>query len=374
MIIKKQMNNLITYFPAVKKQNNLGWRNHKEYYGHEFLISLSDEKSGLRAFIAIHNTNLGPALGGTRMIDYKTEDSALIDVLNLSKAMSYKCALANLPYGGGKGVIISSASLSRSEMLKSYARLVDKLGGLIRTGTDVGVSDEDVALMAKETSCMLGVKPFKRGNLTTSKAAALGVFTAMKAVLFSLYGSNDFNSRSVAIKGVGKLGGELARLVSEAGGIVFVSDIDQVKCIDLQKNINNIEIIDNENIHKIPVDIFSPCALGNEFTPKVIKELICKAIVGGANNQLAGDASGRLINNKGILYVPDYIANAGGLIYVADELEPGGFNEQRVIKRISAIEKTTLEIFSQANKQNLPTYKVADMIALSRIQNIKNDK
>ena len=348
-------------------QGQNSWRSHKEFDDHEFLMALSDEKAGLKAFVGIHSTDLGPALGGTRFKQYGSEDEAIADVLNLSRAMSYKCALANLPYGGGKAVVMADPALDRNEVLTAYAKLVDKLGGLFKTGTDVGISDEDVALMAKQTGHMLGVTPADRGDLSTSKVAALGVFCAMKAVLRKLYGSDSFKGRRVAIKGAGKLGGELARLITVAGGQVVVSDINQDQCQALVAALPGTTIVPNDEIHKQSVDIYAPCALGNEFNDRTIGELDCRAIAGGANNQLSDDAAGDALHARGILYAPDYVANAGGLIYVADELEDGGFSVHRVEERTAAIEQTMMDIFDRAEQQGAPTYRVADELARDRI-------
>lgn len=347
-----------------------------EFDEHEFVMSLRHPESELQAFVAIHTTKSGRALGGTRMQVYPSEKAAIKDVLNLSRAMSYKCALANLPYGGAKGVIIApSHQNNREARLASYAALVEKLNGLFRTGTDVGISDGDVALMAQHTSQMLGVvEPEKRGELSTSKAASLGVFYAMKAVLNELYGSADFRGKKVAIKGAGKLGEELARLVLEAGGEAYISDISPEKCASIVERMPTVRIVPNEEIHKQDVDIYAPCALGNEFTTQTIAELRCSAIAGGANNQLAVPDSGNLLHGRGILYVPDFVANAGGLIYVADELEQGGFNEARVIERVRAIEKTTTNIFKKARGEGLPSYRVADMMAQAVIRSGGYDK
>lgn len=336
-----------------------------EFDNHEFVLTLTDEPSGLRAFIGIHNTNLGPALGGTRFKTYDSETAALKDVLNLSRAMSYKCALANLPYGGGKAVIMASEDMQREKVLAAYARLVEKLRGLFKTGTDVGISDQDVIYMAEHTSHMLGVVAADRGDLSTSKVAALGVFYAMKAALRQLYGDNSFEGKTVAIKGVGKLGGELARLVIEAGGKVYASDINPASCDDLKARLPLVEIVDNDDIHEREVDIYAPCALGNEFNDKTIKELHCRSVVGGANNQLGTPLAGDQLHHAHILYAPDYVANAGGLIYVADELEEGGFDKQRVLDRAAAIEDTMYTIFQQAHQHNRPTYQVADEVAVS---------
>lgn len=339
-----------------------------QFDNHEFVMVLSDKASGLRAYVAIHNTNLGPALGGTRMQPYASENEALRDVLNLSKAMSYKCALANLPYGGGKAVIIEDGTANREAVLTAYAKLVDKLNGLFKTGTDVGISDSDVALMGQYTSDMLGLTEADRGDMTTGKTAALGVFYAMRAALTKLYSQPDFGGRTVAIKGVGKLGSELARLVVEAGGSVSVSDINPAACEQLKAQLPSVTVADNAAIHTLPVDIYAPCALGNEFTTDNIAELQCRAVIGGANNQLATEDVGDQLVARGILYAPDFIANAGGLIYVADELEPGGFNKERVVERTKAIEQTMLTIFETAERENKPPHRVADDIALSRIE------
>lgn len=357
-----------------KAEKAIDIRRFAEFSNHEFVMTLTDEISGLHAYIGVHSTKLGPALGGTRMKAYESESAALQDVLNLSKAMSYKCALANLPYGGGKAVIVAYEGQDRKTVLSAYARLVDKLQGLFKTGTDVGITDEDVAHMGNHTSHMLGLTEADRGDLSTAKTAALGVFCAMKAALNKLYGSSDFANRTVAIKGTGKLGGELARLVHDAGGKLFVSDIDTAACKELKRQLPEITVMENSTIHTQPVDIYAPCALGNEFTMESIGALDCKAIVGGANNQLATVEVGDRLSEMNILYAPDYIANAGGLIYVADELEPGGFSKERVIERTEAIERTMATIFEKAEHDKQATHRVADTIAIERIEGGLNGK
>jgi valine dehydrogenase (NAD+) len=345
----------------------LNLNDYSDFDGHEAVIHLCDKASGLLAIVAIHNSNLGPALGGTRFKPYEHQQAALQDVLRLSRAMSYKCALANLPYGGGKAVIVANQIVDKSQALQAYARLIEKLHGIFSTGTDVGISDDDVDLMAKETTYMLGASTIERNGLTTSTVAALGVFSAMKAVLNQLYGDPAFTDRTVAIKGVGKLGGELARLVSEAGGRVFVADINQAQTDNLARRLPSVEVIDVNVIHKQEVDIYAPCALGKEFTSQTVEELRCRAVSGGANNQLENDEAGNLLHNRSILYAPDYVANAGGLIYVADQLEVGGFNAQRVLDRTQAVEQTMGDIFRLSISQDLPTHVVADTIAKQKI-------
>lgn len=340
-----------------------------EFDDHEMLIMVTDAGTGLFGYIAIHDTSLGPALGGTRLQAYGTNEEALRDVLNLSKAMSYKCALANLPFGGGKGVIIRDGKRGVSEQtLNTYARRVENLGGLFKTGTDVGISDEHVRLMARNTSHMLGVVEADRGGMSTSSAAALGVYYAMKAALAYLYGSEDFNGRRVAIKGVGKLGAELARLLYEAGADLVVADVDKAACQKLVKKMPGIKIAMPDEIHAHAVDIYAPCALGNEFVGKTISGLKCRAVVGGANNMLPDCEAGEELFRAGILYAPDYIANAGGLIYVADELEPGGFDKNRVLRRVKDIQTTMASIFERSELARMSTSTVADKLARERIK------
>lgn len=343
----------------------IGWQQLPEFADHEFLMSLNDTTTGLRAFIGIHSTNLGPALGGTRFKTYSSETEAIADVLNLSHAMSYKCALSKLPYGGGKAVIMldPNTEISRQDILAAYARLVDKLGGLFKTGTDVGISEDEVLGMAKHTAHMLGATPADRGDLSTSNTAALGVFYAMKPALKRLNGSDSFTGQLIAIKGVGKLGGELARLITEAGGSVVIADVNENQCQQLAATLRNVTVTSPDTIHTQEVIIYAPCALGAEFTHKTIPQLRCQAIVGGANNQLIDQAAGDQLAERGIIFATDFVANAGGLIYVADELEPGGFNQQRVRARTMAIEQTIAHIFEQSDQKQMPTHRMADQMA-----------
>ncbi len=339
-----------------------------EFDDHEMLIALTDEKSGLKSFVGIHNTNRGLALGGTRLRVYQTEEEALRDALNLSKAMTYKCALANLPYGGGKAVIIAKQDdFNHDEVLKAYARSIEKLGGLFKTGTDVGISDDDVRLMATQTKYMLGVTEADRGNLSTASCAALGVFHSIEAAMVSLFGSSSLQGKRIAIKGVGKLGGELARLCSEAGASIVASDVDDSKCEALRQKLSDVEIVSNDEINSVECDVYSPCALGKEFTEQNIDDLKCRAVVGGANNQLDNEQVGQLLHERGIIYAPDYVANAGGLIYVADELEPGGFRKERVIERTEAIRQTMETIFERSKATRRPTSDIANELARERI-------
>lgn len=354
--------------PNLRRRYSKSFRVLKEFDNHEMLIGLTDTRTKLKGYIAIHNTNLGPALGGTRFQHYPSEEAALRDVLNLSKAMSYKCALANLPWGGGKAVIFSDEYADKDAVLRSYAALVENLGGLFKTGTDVGILDGDVKKMAKHTSHMLGVSQADRGDLTTSKMAALGVYHCIKVSLTRAYGDDSLKGKIIGVKGLGKLGGELARLLHEDGARLIVADVDEAKAKEVARKYPGTTIVSPSEIHRQAMDVFSPCALGGEFRVKTLGELKTKIIVGGANNQLADDRVGDKLFREGILYAPDYITNAGGLIYVADELEEDGFHKQRVLKRVSDIKTTLEQVFDISQKEGIATHRVANDVGLKRIE------
>jgi glutamate dehydrogenase/leucine dehydrogenase len=346
------------------------FRTYVEFDNHEMVVSLTDETVGLVGYVGIHSTALGPALGGTRLQTYDSPDDALHDALNLSQAMSYKCALAGLPYGGGKGVIyLPKDTLSdHRAILAAYAKAIENLRGLFKTGTDVGVTDEDVQYMAQYTTHMLGVTPAGRGNLTTASCAALGVFYAIQATLQAQFGDSSVEGHTVAIKGVGKLGSELARLIIEAGGRVTIADVHEGAVQKTLHKVPGATVVSVDDIHKQQVDVYAPCALGNELNVQQITELRCQVICGGANNQLASADIADKLHDKGILYIPDYVANGGGLIYVADELEPGGFKQERVLKRIESIGFTVYDMVERSREEHRPPSVIADAIGRERMQ------
>ena len=351
----------------LRPKNNLIPSNFKEFDNHEFVISLNDDSRGLRAYIAIHNRNLGLAHGGTRIRAYTREEDAIRDVLNLSKAMSYKSASLHLPYGGAKGVIVWKDGLNKKEVLKAYAMKVDALNGLFHTGTDVGLTDVDIRYMSKYTNYMLGVHSKNPDNLTTSKTAALGVLYAMKAAALFRYGSDDLHGKDIGIKGVGKLGSVLVDLLIQEGANLLIADIDETKLRRVNLLYPNVKIVPVREIHNYKMHIYAPCALGNEFTLSNIKNLSCDIIVGGANNQLTNTRVGDEIFKKGILYGPDFVVNGGGLIFASEELEKDGFNLQRVMERLDRIPKTLLEIFKSSQSEHIATHRIANKIAEDRI-------
>lgn len=300
---------------------------------------------------------------------YENEDEAVRDALNLSKAMSYKSALAGLPYGGAKAVIMLKPGIEykRHDILQAYAERVDSLGGLFRTGTDVGMTDADTTFMSKYCKYILGVKQLGNSELTTAKSAALGVYYAIKAAAKFKYGSEDLSGKTIGVKGIGKLGYELVRLLSNDGALITVADINKESIDSIISELPGIKVVDSAVIHRQKLDIYAPCALGNEFNKKTISELNCQIVAGGANNQLENLEAGDKLFDSGILYVPDYIANAGGLIFVSDELEPGGFKEERILNRLKNIESTLEKVFSRSVKNKEPTHRVSDKIAQERI-------
>ncbi len=334
-----------------------------EYDNHEKVVFFVDKTVGLRGYIAIHNTNLGPATGGTRIWHYKTDEEAVKDVLNLSKAMTYKCALAGVKFGGGKAVIISEQKNKNSELLKAYVQEVDKLQGEFTTGPDIGINESDTKIMSQQSKYILGHSTDGGKRFSTSDMAALGVFYGIQGVVKELKGVEKLDGIKVAIKGVGKLGGELLRLLIENNANVIVADINK----DVENRIKgiypNIEFVDYKKIHTYPVDIYSPCALGDEFNHTSIKELKTRIIVGGANNQLSSEMIGEELYNKGIFFAPDFIVNAGGLINIVDQFEGGGYQKERVLARIENIKVILKKVAERSKLEKLSPNFIAKKIA-----------
>lgn len=333
-----------------------------EFKNHEQVVELNDPASGLKGFIAIHNGSLGPALGGTRVFPYKNKQAALKDVLSLSRAMTYKSALAGLPFGGGKGVIIADPKNKNiKKILKSYAQQVKKLKGKFYTGEDVGLSEADVHYMLKFCPYFIGKKQLAGDP---SPYAGLSAFLCIKETLKFLHGSPSVAGKTFTVKGAGKTGGALMELINNEGGkIIAVADTSPERIKHLKAKYPGIKIVAKEKIAAIAADVFCPCALGRDITKSNIKNLKVKIVAGTANNQLESPEIARQLFAKGIIHVPDYIANGGGLINVANELLSGTFRRNRVIKSINKIPDILNEVLEISKKQNTNPDEVADSIA-----------
>ena len=334
----------------------------KEFDNHKLVLKIEDKKAGLNGFIVIHNNNLGtPAVGGTRMLPYKTEEDALIDALRLSRAMTYKCAMAQVAHGGGKAVIIGDPKKDKTDaLLKAYAGKINFLNGQFCTGEDVGISQDDVNLMLKYSNYFIG-KPNCAED--PSPFAALSVFYSMKSAVEYIFKKDYLQGMKIGVKGAGKVGSALIKLLSKENAEIFVSDIDKNAIDRVKKDFPNIKIADNSTIQTLPLDIYSPCALGNEFSIQNAGQIKAKIICGAANNQLADEeVGGRLFKNN-IIYIPDYVANGGGLIDVVDELERGGFCKPRVLERIENIKNVVKKILDRAFEENKSPHRISEETA-----------
>jgi len=332
-------------------------------YGHEQVVFNYDKVSGLRAIIAIHDTTLGPALGGLRMWPYESEDEALWDVLRLSRGMTYKNAAMGLNLGGGKAVIIGDPRKDKSEELfRAFGRFVETLGGRYITAEDVGTSTEDMEIIAHETSYVCGLASTS-GN--PSPVTAFGVLRAMMASAKEAFGSDDLKGLKVTVQGVGSVGLNLVKRLIEVGATVYVTDIFPDK---VQKAVELGAIaVPPDKVFDQECDVFAPCALGGILNDNTIPRLKAKVVCGAANNQLLEPRHGKALAERGILYAPDFIANGGGVTNVAEELSRDGYNRERALAKVSKIYDTLLKVFQIAREKGIETYEAADLFAEERI-------
>lgn len=324
--------------------------------------------TGLRAIVAIHSTALGPALGGTRFYPYASEEEAVLDVCRLARGMTYKHAVCGNDLGGGKAVIIGDPASHKSEaLLRAYGRFVDGLRGRYLTAEDVGTSQADMDLVRRETPYVTGVSESLGGSGDPSPATAWGVLWAMKAVAERLWGSPSLAGRHVCISGVGKVGASLADHLAADGAKLTIADISDA-AVDAVIERHGAIAVAPEAAHTVPCDIFAPCALGGVLNVATIPELRCDAVVGSANNQLASPADAERLRHRGIVYAPDYVANAGGVISIAEE--PHGYDHQRAYDRIRTIHDTLLAVFERAESEGITTAQAADRLAEERIASV----
>jgi len=347
----------------------MGFFNAPELNHHEQVVFGYDEETGLKAIIAIHNTSLGPALGGCRVWNYESEDEALRDVLRLSEGMTYKSALAGLNLGGGKSVIIGRVQeIGNEAAFRAFGRLIDSLGGRYVTAEDVNTTPQMMEWVFEETEYVAGLSPELGGSGDPSPFTAWGTFVGIKSAANKAYGSDSLEGKTVAVQGLGHVGLYLVSHLSEAGAKVIVADIKEEKVNEMLK-IKNVSAVAPDEIYDVDMDIFAPCALGSVVNDKTIDRLKCQVIAGAANNVLSDyDKHGKILLERGVLYAPDYAINAGGVINVYGELE--GYNEKRSYSRVNHIYDILQEIFKRSEDENIPTMDAADLIAEERIRKI----
>ncbi|WP_336324008.1 Leu/Phe/Val dehydrogenase [Streptomyces lavendofoliae] len=339
-----------------------------EQGGHEQVVLCQDRASGLKAVIAIHSTALGPALGGTRFYPYASEEDAVTDALNLSRGMSYKNALAGLEHGGGKAVIIGDPELIKTEeLLLAYGRFVASLGGRYVTACDVGTYVADMDVVARENRWTTGRSPENGGAGDSSVLTAYGVFQGMRASAQHAWGDPTLRGRKVGVAGVGKVGHYLVEHLLEDGAEVVITDVREESVRRITDKFPQVTVVADTDalIRAEGLDVYAPCALGGALNDDTVPVLTAKVVCGAANNQLAHPGVEKDIEDRGILYAPDYVVNAGGVIQVADELH--GFDFDRCKAKASKIFDTTLAIFARAKADGIPPAAAADRIAEQRM-------
>lgn len=338
----------------------------KAFDGHESVHFFSDRTSGLKGIIAIHSTARGPAFGGCRVWSYADSEQALHDVLRLSRGMSFKNAVAGLPFGGGKAVIIRNAGEQISDaQFEAFGRIVDGLSGRYITAEDVGVSVKNMSLVARRTKFVSGLPHDGGIGGDPSPKTAFGVFCGIKAAVKARLGRDDLKGLRVAVQGLGSVGRNLCSMLHEAGAILLVADVNESAVAGAEKNFSAKVVSVNEILYQ-DVDVVSPCALGGILNADSIERIKAPVIAGGANNQLATDLDGQRLHGRRILYAPDFVINAGGIISAAAEYLQE-FSEAEVMNRVAKIGATLADIFVRAEATNTPTNVVADQIARERL-------
>ncbi|SDR31805.1 Glu/Leu/Phe/Val dehydrogenase dimerization domain-containing protein [Pseudovibrio sp. Tun.PSC04-5.I4] len=341
---------------------------HPEFAGHEQIVFATDNATGLKAIIAVHNTNRGPGLGGCRMWNYTSANEALTDVLRLSKGMTYKNALADLALGGGKSVIIANPRTDKTpELFRAFGRHINRLAGSYITAEDVGISPDDMEIISSQTQFARGTDATGFGD--PSPYTALGTFVGIRAAAKHKFGSDDLAGLTVSLKGLGHVGYDVARQLHEAGAKLIVSDIYEPAVKRAIEELGARAVTPDE-AHLVEADIFAPCALGGGLNADTIPELKAAVVAGAANNQLETPADGEALMKRGILYAPDYAINAGGVISIA--LGEPGASDAIVRQKTLAIGNTLSQIFQRADAENRPTNLIADELAEERFQHHHN--
>ncbi len=347
--------------------------------GHEELIFCNDDEIGLKAIIAIHNTVLGPALGGCRMFPYETFEDALEDAVRLARGMTYKASVAGLNLGGGKSVIIADPKLVKEDPIKqellfrSFGRFIQGLGGRYITAEDVGTSVEDMELISMETDFVTGIPMALGGSGDPSPITAFGIFRGMQACAHKVFDSPSLKGLKILVQGIGHVGRYLTARLCEEGAEVFVFDIDEEKVNSILEKHEGVKPVEKAAVYSFEADIYAPCALGSTINDDTIDQFKFKIIAGAANNQLAiEEKHGRLLLDKGIIYAPDFVINSGGLINVYSELE--GYNKERALGKARRIYDVVAKVLDVAENENIPSYLAANKLAEERIAAIRNTK
>ena len=364
MLKLKNVNDYIKDFQVIEIMSNMN---------HEQLVFCNDKKTGLKAIIAIHDTTLGPALGGTRMWNYNSSNEAIIDVLRLSRGMTFKAAISGLSLGGGKAVIIGDSSKDKTEaLMRKFGEYVNSLGGIYITAEDVGMNTSDMVLVKKETNFVTGLPIDMGGGGNPSPITAYGVYMGIKASSKYLWGTDNLYSKKVLVQGVGHVGENLVKHLTEEGANVIINDINKSN-LKRVSDLYNCKIVESSKVYDLDVDIYSPCALGATINDETIELLKCDIVAGAANNQLKDEKKhSKMLQDKGILYAPDFLINAGGLINVYSEIN--GYDREKAISQTRKIFDTTLKLFHRSEKENITTHEAAYLLAQERINETKKLK
>ncbi len=341
-----------------------------ETHDYEQLVVCQDRESGLKAFICIHDTTLGPALGGTRMWTYDSEDDAIEDAMRLARGMTYKNAATGLNLGGGKTVVMGDPRKDKNEaMFRALGRFIQGLNGRYITAEDVGTTVDDMDLIHEETNYVTGISPEFGSSGNPSPVTAYGVYKGMKASAKAAFGDDSLDGKTVAVQGVGTVAFTLCEHLHEEGANLIVTDINE-EAVERAVKAFGAKAVSTDEIYSVDCDIFAPCALGAVINDDTLPSLKAKVIAGSANNQLKADEHGEALYNKGIVYAPDYVINAGGVINVADELI--GYNSDRALRRVEGIYDNLMKVYQISDRDHIGSYKAANRLAEERIQALKN--
>jgi leucine dehydrogenase len=338
-------------------------------HNHEQILFCNDNATGLKAIIAIHNTVLGPSLGGTRFWNYANEHEALTDVLRLSRGMTYKSSVAGINLGGGKAVIMGDPKKIKNEaLLRRFGKFVNSLGGKYITAEDVAMTSRDMEIIKMETDFVSGLPENMGGSGDPSPVTAYGVYVSMKASAKETWGSDSLSGKKVLVQGIGHVGEVLVSHLTKEGAKVFINDISEERLKEVSSKYK-AEVVSTATMFDLDIDIYAPCALGATVNDETLSKLKCKIICGAANNQLANEKThGEAVGKKGILYAPDFVVNAGGIINVYYELD--GYNRERALAHAEKIYNTTFDLFQLAKKEGIPTYMAANQLGEQRIEAI----